>query len=122
MEANKETVKYAEYKGRKYKLLFLGDTRHGKRAKLAFLDGSKEFWVPANLLNNSNVPEDEENSSPTMPFGKYKGEAFAEIPTDYLEWLVKRDNLREPLRTTVTKELEGREDRSGDVDDSDIPF
>jgi hypothetical protein len=37
----------ATYKGRTYKLLFIGDTKFGRRAKLGFWDGSKEFWVPA---------------------------------------------------------------------------
>lgn len=41
------TAKTATYKGRTYTLLFLGDTKFGRRAKLAFRDGSKEFWVPA---------------------------------------------------------------------------
>lgn len=37
----------ATYKGKTYRLLFLGDTKFGRRAKLGFQDGSKEFWVPA---------------------------------------------------------------------------
>ena len=41
----------AEYKGRKYKLLWRGSTQFGERAKLAFFDGSKEFWVAANTLS-----------------------------------------------------------------------
>lgn len=44
------TSKIAVYKGREYRLMFLGDTKFGKRAKLAFTDGSKEFWVPADAI------------------------------------------------------------------------
>jgi hypothetical protein len=40
-------MKTATYRGRTYKLEFIGQTKFGKRAKLAFLDGSKEFWVSA---------------------------------------------------------------------------
>lgn len=44
------TTKTATYKGRTYNLLYLGMTKFGRRAKLSFLDGSKEFWVDANLV------------------------------------------------------------------------
>lgn len=41
----------AEYKGRRYRLLWVGDTaRAGKRAKLAFLDGSREFWADGRAI------------------------------------------------------------------------
>lgn len=35
----------AIYKGRPYRLLGSGKTKFGERAHLAFLDGSKDFWV-----------------------------------------------------------------------------
>jgi uncharacterized protein (TIGR02996 family) len=35
----------AEYKGRTYRLLWCGPTAYGERAKLEFLDGTKQFWV-----------------------------------------------------------------------------
>lgn len=41
---------YALYKGRKYRLLYLGPTKFGKKAKLGFIGGTKEFWVDANLV------------------------------------------------------------------------
>lgn len=37
----------ATYKGRTYRLLWTGPTKFGRRAKLGFMDGSKEFWVAA---------------------------------------------------------------------------
>ena len=43
----------AEYKGRKYRLLWMGKTKYGHRAKLAFMDGSKEFWVDAALVRET---------------------------------------------------------------------
>lgn len=39
------------YKGRQYKQLFVGPTKFGRRAKLAFLDGGTEFWVDAKLVS-----------------------------------------------------------------------
>ncbi len=44
------TSQTAEYKGRKYRLAFCGETKFGRRAKLAFFDGSKEFWVAADAI------------------------------------------------------------------------
>jgi hypothetical protein len=42
-----------------------------------------------------------------MPFGKFKGERLADIPDDYLAWLLTRD-LREPLKTAVEYEARRR--------------
>lgn len=42
---------FAIYKGRKYKLEYLGPTKFGYRAKLAFQDGSKSFWVDPTKLD-----------------------------------------------------------------------
>lgn len=40
----------ADYKGRTYRLLWVGQTKYGRRARLEFADGSKEFWVPASKI------------------------------------------------------------------------
>ncbi len=46
-----------------------------------------------------------------MPFGKYKGARLADIPSDYLEWLISTAaNLRPPLRRAIATELESRRD------------
>lgn len=45
----------ASYKGRQYKLLWIGQTKFGRRAKLGFFDGSKEFWVDAALVSISQA-------------------------------------------------------------------
>lgn len=39
------------YKGRTYRLVWQGRTKYGDRAHLAFLDGSKDFWVDSKQLN-----------------------------------------------------------------------
>jgi hypothetical protein len=40
----------AEYKGRKYRLLWIGKTKYGYRAHLEFFDGSKDFWCDGNAV------------------------------------------------------------------------
>jgi len=41
------TNRTASYRGRTYRLLFVGETKYGRRAHLQFFDGSKDFWVDA---------------------------------------------------------------------------
>jgi hypothetical protein len=48
--------KTATYKGRTYRLLFIGTTKFGQKAKLGFMDGSKEFWVDSNLVTVGGTP------------------------------------------------------------------
>ena len=45
------TQKTAQYKGRAYRLLYIGPTKFGQRAHLQFLDGSKDFWVDAVMVS-----------------------------------------------------------------------
>lgn len=47
------TSRTATYKGRTYRCLFVGDTKYGRRARLQFFDGSKDFWVDAKLVSAS---------------------------------------------------------------------
>lgn len=42
----------ATYKGRKYKLVWIGQTKYGQRAHLKFFDDSKDFWADAALVSN----------------------------------------------------------------------
>ena len=66
--------KMATYKGRTYRLRFLGDTKFGRRAKLAFLDGSKEFWVDASLVAEAESPAKQTyEAGRTETRGKYRG-------------------------------------------------
>jgi hypothetical protein len=44
-----------------------------------------------------------------LPFGKHKGANLSDAPTQYLQWLVNVDWLRDPLRTAIEAELERRE-------------
>ena len=40
-----------------------------------------------------------------LPFGKYKGCKFSEVPRDYLVWLSKQDNLSPPLLSALHQAL-----------------
>ena len=41
------------YKGKTYLLKWRGPTKYGERARLQFLDGSKDFWVDAGLVSDA---------------------------------------------------------------------
>lgn len=49
-------MKTANYKGKTYRVKFIGDTKYGKRANLEFMDGSKNFWVDASLVTVGGEP------------------------------------------------------------------
>ena len=36
-----------------------------------------------------------------MPFGKHKGKPVSELPDSYIAWLMKKCELKEPLKTWV---------------------
>lgn len=58
----------AIYNNCKYNCLFLGDTKFGRRAKLAFFDGTKEFWVDA-----AKVTVTELSAPPSRGFRRRRG-------------------------------------------------
>lgn len=43
-----------------------------------------------------------------MPFGKFRGWTVAELPDDYLTWLMGLDDLREPLASAIRREADHR--------------
>ena len=45
-----------------------------------------------------------------IPFGKHKGKAVSECPTEYLDWLLGQDWLFDDLREAIESDLEGRAD------------
>ena len=44
----------------------------------------------------------------TMPFGRFKGLPVTELPTEYLVWLLRAVDLREPLRSALRVEATAR--------------
>ncbi len=65
---------FATYKGKTYKLLYVGKTKFGHKAKLAFLDGSKEFWVASSDISRGGSSGGSGRSSTTRraPSGRYE--------------------------------------------------
>jgi hypothetical protein len=41
-----------------------------------------------------------------MPFGKYKGQALANVPAHYLLWCYENIDLRDPLKTYIVSNLD----------------
>lgn len=44
----------------------------------------------------------------TMPFGKYKGRPFAEVPVSYLQWCLDNMQLYHNTRKEIKTHLESR--------------
>jgi hypothetical protein len=51
------------YKGKPYRLMWRGTTKYGERARLQFMDGSKDFWVDAHLVSGGGGAERAPRSS-----------------------------------------------------------
>jgi hypothetical protein len=63
----------------------------------------EELWKVQN--NETSAPRTAKaKGMQTLPFGKYKGELFCDVPADYLQWLLKQD-ITEPLRTACKDAL-----------------
>ena len=50
-----------------------------------------------------------------MPWGKYRGEPIAELPTSYLAWVLDETNIGEPHRSAIREELAERLDLAPEV-------
>jgi Putative quorum-sensing-regulated virulence factor len=42
----------------------------------------------------------------TLPFGRYRGRPLTELPSDYVEWALALDHLREPLKSRLRAEVQ----------------
>ena len=75
-------LRYATYKGRQYVLVFMGPTNYGVRAKLAFLNGAKEFWVAADQVEEcATPPASPQNPPPTARAAAMPQQGFvADLP------------------------------------------
>jgi len=54
------------YKGKPYRLLWRGPTRYGERARLQFMDGSKDFWVDAHMVSGGGSYGGGSDSAPRL--------------------------------------------------------
>ena len=80
----------AIYKGKKYRLAWSGPTKYGERAKLAYFDGSREFWVN---LSTVQVVEDAPRPPKANP-------ADAEYLAEVSEVEAERNHRDEVARRT----------------------
>jgi hypothetical protein len=44
----------------------------------------------------------------TLPFGRYRGRPLTELPSDYVEWALALDYVREPLKSRLRAEAQRR--------------
>jgi hypothetical protein len=58
-----DTADTVIYKGRRYTALYIGQTKYGPRAHLEFLDGSKDFWVDADLVTDPRDDTDTDHGA-----------------------------------------------------------
>lgn len=59
-------IEVVRYKGKSYRMVWSGPTKYGERAKLQFLDGSKEFWVDLKQVDRGrSAPPPPAVSKPT---------------------------------------------------------
>lgn len=45
---------------------------------------------------------------PRIPFGKHKGAAWDKVPTDYLQWLIRQQDMSDDVKFCATQELNKR--------------
>ena len=81
-------------------------------AAIAFFRVLRNSKTPASaLLVSPEAPRPfrpQHSGSHTMPFGKFKGLQLAHIDSDYLEFLLSCDWLKDPLRSKIEAELDSR--------------
>lgn len=64
------------YKGRKYRVDYIGNTKFGYRAKLSFFNGASTFWVPGNMVSGIK-------NGRSAPAPRPAPVAVADIPPPY---------------------------------------
>lgn len=76
-----------------------------------------DAWVTAHLVadllrtadaNDMIVWTDQPRPMPTIAFGKHKGAVWADIPTDYLEWLTTQSDVDADVLWHGCRELDSR--------------
>ena len=53
-------------------------------------------------------PEPTKSRIPTMPFGKFKGQAIEDLPDWYLDWCLEQEFIKDPLRSEIETENQCR--------------
>lgn len=57
------------------------------------------------------------DDSPTLDFGKYRGQPLTEVETSYLEWVKTADRCSPALRTAIDTELATRTPKKPEIQD-----
>jgi exodeoxyribonuclease X len=77
-----------------------------------------DAWVTAHLLTELlKVSTTEQmiewtkqpKQLPTIPFGKHRGSSWQDVPSDYLDWMVRQEDMDRDAIWCARKELERRE-------------
>jgi hypothetical protein len=57
--------------------------------------------VPIDTLLNLPTPE-------TLPFGRYKGERWSDVPASYLNWMTQQTEMDPAIQTRAASEIAAR--------------
>jgi uncharacterized protein (DUF3820 family) len=66
---------------------------------------------PSQRQSRNGRRREKRKSAPVsgMPFGKFKGQPFRDIPDWYLNWCLDQDFIENPLRSQLEAEIERRQ-------------
>jgi len=120
----------AQYKGRQYVLVWIGDTKYGQRARLCTANGVLDFWVDADKideLSNGNKVLTVYLSKPAP-----KNEDFVDSYLNNEQEDEEEEEADTEGQDSYLDEEEGDEEESddsdgddneeGDEEDDDVPF
>ena len=99
----------------------------------AFKRAAVKWQISRDLYDEEPVPKKKSSKSYSsysndipsdcIGFGKHKGKAWAEVPADYLQWLMDSDGTRDDTRALASDELERRANSQEEPrEQENIPF
>ena len=99
----------------------------------AFKRAAVKWQISRDLYDEEPVPKKKSSKSYSsysndipadcIGFGKHKGKAWTEIPTDYLQWLMDSDGTRDDTRALASNELENSANSQEEPrEQENIPF
>lgn len=104
-----------------YKMTFLCESGHETKE---VLESANAPSPPPTKGTVMSVPPS--GSKMLMPFGKYKGQPVADLPVDYIMWVLENlQDLRIDLRTELQNQLDLKSGKGvvrKEAEDDDVPF
>lgn len=87
--------------------------QYAQRAHSALHDAEVTQQILAKLMEHATLEQmiawsKEPAMLPRIPFGMHYGKAWADVPADYLQWILKQKDMREDVVFCTKKELERR--------------